>query len=292
LITGETGTGKEVLARRIHRKSCRASRQFVPVNCGAMTLSLVETELFGCRKGAFTGAVSDRKGLTDEADGGVLFLDEIGEMALELQVRFLRFLDSGEVRPVGSTRTHHVDVRVIAATNRSLVDAIHQGGFRRDLFYRLAVVSLHLPPLRSRPADIIPLAAYHLDRAAARNRRGMPVLSAAVTDLLLQYSWPGNIRELQNAMEHALINCADGIIVPKDLPATFRSAAQAGAAGSEHRMQSGELTAAIERYGGNHRKAARALGISRTTLWRRLKNSRITPSESDEGRGADHDRDQ
>jgi DNA-binding NtrC family response regulator len=274
LITGESGTGKEVVARRIHRTSGRRRFKFVPVNCGSLPETLIETELFGYRKGAFTGAAANTKGLIEEAEGGVLFLDEIGDMPLSMQVRLLRFLDSGEVRPVGSCAVRNVDVRVIAATNRSLETEIQAKRFREDLFFRLSVVQLHMPPLRERTADIPALVQYHVRRAAARLGVPVPKVSRDAMTLLARYRWPGNIRQLQNALEQALVQATDGVITPDDLPAAVARVTSAVAVAFEALPFETELdrvTRSIERHNGNHTQAAAELGISRTTLWRRLR---------------------
>ena len=273
LITGESGTGKDVLARRLHRNSSRSRGKFVPVNCGSLPETLIETELFGYRRGAFTGAVSNTKGLIEEASGGTLFLDEIGDMPTAMQVRLLRFLDGGEVRAVGDTVVRHVDVRVIAATNRCLVSDVEEGRFRRDLFYRLSVISLHLPPLRERPGDILPLVELYLGRASARLGRPVPVLSSDVQLLLEQHDWPGNVRELQNVVEQALVQAADDVITRDDLPASVTAGPASPRKPFELRLGGDHpVTAALEQCGGDKRKAAAALGISRTTLWRRLRS--------------------
>ncbi len=273
LITGESGTGKEVLARRLHRNSSRSRAKFVPVNCGSLPETLIETELFGYRRGAFTGAVSNTKGLIEEASGGTLFLDEIGDMPTAMQVRLLRFLDGGEVRAVGDTVVRHVDVRVIAATNRCLVTDVEDGRFRRDLFYRLSVISLHLPPLRERPGDILPLVELHLRRASARLGRPVPSLSSDVRVLLEQHYWPGNVRELQNVVEQALVQAARDVITPDDLPASVVAGLVAPRKPFDLRLGDDHcVTTALQQCGGDRRKAAAALGISRTTLWRRLRS--------------------
>ncbi|HLG59548.1 MAG TPA: sigma-54 dependent transcriptional regulator [Vicinamibacterales bacterium] len=273
LITGESGTGKEVLARRIHRLSNRQRGKFVPVNCGSLPESLIETELFGYKKGAFTGAASDSKGLIEDAEGGVLFLDEIGDMPLSMQVRLLRFLDSGEIRAVGSTVVKHVDVRVVAATNRCLLTEVRDRRFREDLYFRLSVVWLELPPLRERRADIPPLVAFHTRRAATKLGVPVPRISEAALDMLLRYRWPGNIRELQNAMEQAIVQDGSGIITPDALPASVQRVLSAiGPVLSSLITDPGEqLETVLRQHRGNRTHAAAALGISRTTLWRRLR---------------------
>ena len=216
LLTGETGTGKEILARTIHRQSPRKDEPFVAVNCGAMAEQLLESELFGHKKGAFTGAVSDRPGLFEAADGGVLFLDEIGETSPGLQVRLLRALQEGEIRRVGEEQDRHVDVRVIAATNRDLRDEVSGGGFREDLFYRLSVFPIELPPLRQRREDIPELVRHFLGERQKKEGRGPEGLTAQAMDALGAYEWPGNIRELQNEVERAALLCGDEARI--DLP--------------------------------------------------------------------------
>ena len=280
LITGESGTGKEVLARRIHRHSARHRSKFVPLNCGSLPETLVETELFGYKKGAFTGAVADSKGLIEEAGGGVLFLDEIGDTPLPMQVRLLRFLDSGEVRAVGGTSVKHVDVRVIAATNVCLRSAIRDKRFREDLFFRLRVVSLHLPPLRERRADIPGFVAHYTRRTSLKLGVTMPQVTDQTMSLLVRYDWPGNIRELQNVLEQALVQTSTGVITPQELPPEVRHgsnvvpgkfASSDEADGADGADGDEQLVAALRRYRGNRSAAAAALGISRTTLWRRLR---------------------
>jgi Nif-specific regulatory protein len=204
LIQGETGTGKELIAKAIHYNGVRKSRPIVSVNCGALPREILESELFGYRKGAFTGADGDRAGLFEAADGGTLFLDEIGDMAVDLQVKLLRALQDGEVRRLGEDFSRSVDVRLISATNRDLASEVDAGNFRRDLFYRLNVVPIHIPPLRERAEDILPLAEFFLRRFAAEMDKSKPVLSRSAKELLLQHEWPGNVRELENAVERAL----------------------------------------------------------------------------------------
>jgi formate hydrogenlyase transcriptional activator len=205
LIYGETGTGKELIARAIHNRSLRRSRPLVKVNCSAISAGLVESELFGHVKGAFTGAIERRIGRFELADGGTIFLDEVGELPLETQVKLLRVLQEREFEPVGSNRSVHVDVRIIAATNRSLQDSINAGTFRSDLYYRLNVFPLEAPPLRERPADISQLAMFFLTRYSRRLGKKLDGISAAAMEKLTSYSWPGNVRELQNVIERAVI---------------------------------------------------------------------------------------
>jgi DNA-binding NtrC family response regulator len=271
LITGETGTGKEVIANLLCRHSKRTG-PFVPVNCGGLPESLVESELFGHLKGTFTGAALDRKGLVEQAHRGMLFLDEIGEMPLAMQVRLLRFLDSGEVRPVGATTTKHVDVRVIAATNRDLEDDIEQGRFRQDLFYRLRVASLHIPSLRQRKGDIEPLAYTYLRRVADRLGKNVRGFSDDAVTALQEYEWPGNVRELKNVVNGAVSTAMRDVITAADLFPERRVRCGSAAAVESSRYLTGrDLFDALARFKGNQSLAAKALGISRTTLWRRMR---------------------
>lgn len=274
LITGESGTGKEVIARQIHRHSTRKRSKFVPVNCGGIPDSLVETELFGYRKGAFTGAVSNTKGLIEEAESGTLFLDEIGDMPLAMQVHLLRFLDTGEIRPVGGGSVGHADVRVLAATNRNLEQEIRQRRFREDLYFRLNVINLHLPPLRERKADIPELVEHHLRRAATRLGVPVPTLSPEVLPLLNRYDWPGNVRQLQNVLEQAIVQACDGVVTSLDLPDAIVRTRPVGVADADDDAERERLLTSLRRHNGNHTHAAAELGISRTTLWRRLGSAR------------------
>ena len=270
LITGETGTGKESAARRIHRSSTRARGVFLPVNCGTLSEALIDSELFGHRRGAFTGAVTDSTGVIEAAAGGTLFLDEIGELPPSLQAHLLRFLDSREVRRIGESRIRHVDVRVIAATNRDLRADIRSGRFRSDLFYRLNVLSIRLPPLRDRPADIPDLARLSLRAIAARLTRPDVDLSPSAIAVLQSYRWPGNIRELQNVMEQAFANATRTVIDDLDLP-DFDNWEDEEPAARPACVDLEDIASTLARYGGHQSRAARALGISRTTLWRRRK---------------------
>jgi two-component system response regulator HydG len=276
LIHGESGTGKELIAKAIHHASPRAREAFVAVNCGALPESLLESELFGHVKGAFTGAAMTRKGLFEEAHRGTLFLDEIGEMTPALQVKFLRALQDGDVRPVGSTQSVTVDARVLAATNRDLEQMMRQGAFREDLYYRLNVIALTLPPLRERREDVPVLAEHFLTRFAARQDRTLR-LGADALDRLLAYAWPGNIRELENAMERAAILSRGEVVGPEDLPPHVAARLDLGAPPTPPRQMSLAdaervcIIQTLERCGWNHSRAADALGIGRTTLWRKCK---------------------
>jgi two-component system response regulator HydG len=224
LIQGESGTGKEVIAKAVHHASARAARPFVAVNCGAVPETLLESELFGYMRGAFTGATVNKLGLFEEADGGTLFLDEVAEMPAALQVKLLRALQSGEVRRLGATQATTIDVRVIAATNGDLLARISQGTFREDLFYRLHIVPLRLPPLRERPEDIPELARHFIRKHGPRVNRGVKGLTDAALRAMQRYAWPGNVRELENAMEQALVFAEGEMLDEADLPAFLQSA--------------------------------------------------------------------
>jgi DNA-binding NtrC family response regulator len=281
LIQGESGTGKEVIAKAVHHASTRAARAFVAVNCGAVPETLLESELFGYMRGAFTGAAASKPGLFEEADGGTLFLDEIAEMPAALQVKLLRTLQSGEVRRLGATQAMTIDVRVIAATNGDLATLISQGSFREDLFYRLNVIQVLLPPLRERREDIPALAEHFLARSGGKLGRELR-LSPPALERLLSYPWPGNVRELENAMERAAILARTDAIAPDDLPPHVAAGLQLGPSPALPRQVSladaerAHILQTLERFGRNHSGAAEALGIGRTTLWRKLKEYGIT----------------
>jgi two-component system response regulator HydG len=279
LVMGETGTGKELVARAIHRHGPRAARPFVPVNCGALPEGLLESELFGHVRGAFTGAVADKRGLFEEARGGTLFLDEIGEMAPALQVRLLRTLESGEVRPVGSPRATSVDVRVIAATHRDLERAVKEGAFRRDLFYRLNVVPIDLPPLRHRVEDIPELARHFLSQVAKRERAAFRHLESDAVRLLQHYTWPGNVRELQNIIERAaILEQEPGVIRAATLEPWLKTHGAASVDGLAGRpladVERQVILSTLERFKGHRIKTASALGIGVRTLGMKLKRWR------------------
>ena len=278
LLMGESGTGKEVLSRFIHRASARSGGPMVAVNCAALPASLLNSELFGHVKGAFTGAVASRKGRFQEADGGTLFLDEIGDMPLELQPVFLRALERRAITPVGGTGERKVDFRLVAATNRSLEEDIQKGLFRADLFYRLNVVALELPPLRERREDILPMARHFLAKAGGEGKR----IARAAGALLEGYDWPGNIRELENAMERAHLLTRTEVILPENLPAVVRRATPFEGGGAVAEASDGpvrtlreteieSLKRALEQTGGNRTHAARLLGITRRGLLKKLK---------------------
>lgn len=285
LITGESGTGKERVAHFIHEHSSRASGPFLAVNCGALPESLLESELFGHVRGAFTGAVSDKKGLFAAAAGGTLFLDEIGETSAAVQVKLLRALQEHTVRPVGATRDVLVDTRIIAATNRELEAMVRDRAFRKDLYYRLHVVSLEVPPLRVRREDILPLAREFVGRACAEYCRLPCSFGAGVADLLVGYSWPGNVRELASAIERAVL-LAEGkpTIEGRDLPPEVRDQTPPGTVAPGELLTLSELErrhilSTLGRLGGNKRAAARALGIGLNTLRRKLKRYGAVASE-------------
>lgn len=218
LIMGESGTGKELVARAVHEKGLRVSQPFVVVNCSALTETLLESELFGHVRGSFTGAVVDKKGLFEEADGGTLFLDEVGEIPLSMQVKLLRVLQDGEIRRVGGSATNHVDVRLISATNKDLYQLVRKGSFREDLFYRLNVITLHLPPLREKKEDIPLLAYYFMRRYAEKTGKGVNRISLDALQSLQEYSWPGNVRELENVIERALVLSEGDSVTARELP--------------------------------------------------------------------------
>ena len=274
LITGESGTGKELVARLIHRESPRADAPFVAVNCGAIPEALLESELFGHEKGAFTGATRDKAGLFEEAHEGTLFLDEIGELPPALQVKLLRALQEGEVRRVGATSPSAVDVRVIAATNRDLQADVASGRFRADLFYRINVVAIALPPLRERPEDVPELARFFLDRHAARMGLTARGISPGALRILTEHSWPGNVRELEHAIERALVMTGGDAIEPSDLPAPVRSSGDHAAVTEgtlSVKRQTTELEKALirralEHTRGNRTRAARLLELSHRAL--------------------------
>ncbi|MDX1673283.1 MAG: sigma-54 dependent transcriptional regulator [Longimicrobiales bacterium] len=279
LVTGETGTGKELVARAVHELSRRADRPFIPVNCAALAEGVLESELFGHVKGAFTGAVKDRKGLFAAADGGTILLDEVGDMSLRLQQRLLRVLQEKEVTPVGAVRATPVDARVIAATNRELRAEADAGRFREDLFYRLNVFQIRLPPLRARQGDIPLLIEAALDRVAARLPDGArPTVSPFAVRLLRSYGWPGNVRELMSVVESSVIRAEGGRVEAQHLPREIRDDdrdTDHGGGRYQCELSPAEeeaaIRAALDETGGKKTRAAEMLGMSRTTLWRKMK---------------------
>jgi len=275
LITGETGTGKELIARAIHHWSGRASQAFVAVNCAALAESLLESELFGHEKGAFTGAVAQRRGRFELAHGGTLFLDEVGEMSPALQAKLLRVLQDGTLERVGGTKTVTVDVRVIAATNRDLQQMLVEKSFREDLYYRLSVFPITLPPLRERPADILPLAEHILRQVSRRLGKRITGFSTEAVSLLREYGWPGNIRELQNVVERAVILCQGEHVLPAHLN-LMHPAPPAGGPKTLKELEREAILAALAACQGNRREAAEQLGIGLRTLYARLKEYGIS----------------
>jgi DNA-binding NtrC family response regulator len=280
LLTGESGTGKELVARAIHYHGSRAHRPFVPVNCGALVGTLLESELFGHVRGAFTGADKAKRGLFVAADEGTLFLDEIGELAPELQPRLLRSLQEGEVKPVGGLENIKVDVRVVAATHRDLAHDVAAGRFREDLYYRLNVIVLHIPPLRERVEDIPSLVEHFAGRIAERVRRPRPTVSDAAVEWLQQQKWPGNVRELENAVERAVVLASGELLDVEDFAPPKRSgfAPPPGAPGdypfsrmSLEELEKLHITKVLELSAGQKARASAILGINRTTLWKKLR---------------------
>jgi two-component system NtrC family response regulator len=289
LVTGESGTGKELIARAIHQCSNRAAKSFISVNCAALTESLLESELFGHERGAFTHAVAMRKGRFELADTGTLFMDEVAEMSQGLQVKLLRVLQEMEFERVGGVRTIKVDVRVVAASNRDLKEEVEAGRFREDLFYRLNVVHLHLPPLRQRQEDIPLLAAHFIKKYVQENLRDKTRITPDALKVLIHYAWPGNVRELENVMERAVILCSNNIISPQDLPAELAPAPAEprldidrfiplntplpeALDGIEEQM----IRRALEKSGQVQVRAAELLGITKSLLQYKLKKYHLT----------------
>ncbi|WP_434347794.1 sigma 54-interacting transcriptional regulator [Myxococcus virescens] len=275
LVTGESGVGKERIARLIHDESGRAHQAFVAVNCAAVTESLLESELFGHARGAFTGATHDRAGLFEAAHGGTLFLDEVGEVPPSMQAKLLRVLQEREVRRVGENASRKVDVRLVAATNRDLAEEVRQGRFRQDLYYRLRVIELKIPPLRERRDDVLPLARLLLAEAAERLGRRVSGLSPDAADQLLRYAWPGNVRELSNAVERAVALCEGTRVEREDLPEEVRAAPPSLVpTGNPQRLEDMEkhyILAVLAQNGGNRARTAEQLDIGVATLYRKLK---------------------
>ena len=291
LITGESGTGKELAARSLHAGSSRAARPFVAVNSAAIPPNLVESELFGHSRGAFTGATAARLGKFGQANGGTIFLDEIAEMELGVQAKLLRLIQDGELYPVGEETPHKIDVRILAATNRTLETEVAAGRFRADLFWRLNVIPIEMPSLRARTTDIFRLTEYFLNRANERHRRNVTGLDPHTMALMQRYAWPGNIRELENLVERLVIVKGSGVLMPTDLPASVRAPRATPVSGSpipelpengadlktildavEERM----IGEALERTGGNKNRAAELLGLNRTTLVEKLRRRRVS----------------
>jgi two-component system, NtrC family, response regulator AtoC len=283
LIQGETGTGKELAAHAIHALSTRASKKFVAVHCKAFSTQLLESELFGHERGAFTGAFERRIGRFEQASGGTLFLDEVGEIDGNTQVKILRVLGERTFERVGGNQTLHADVRLIAATNKDLATLVAEGKFRDDLYFRLNVVPLTMPPLRARKEDLPLLVQAFLKESAKENAKPFRVLAPEAMACILEYNWPGNVRELRAAIEHAVVMCSTPRIGVRDLPASVRRPVQSSHEPLQeshglnlHQSERNLIFRALEESGGNRTKAARILGISRRTLHRRLKELNIT----------------
>ena len=289
LVTGESGTGKELIARAIHYNSPRKDGQFIVINCGALPENLQESELFGHVKGAFTGAIRDKMGLFQQAQKGTVLLDEIGETLPSTQVKLLRFLQDGEIRPVGGNKSIFVDTRIIAATNENLEKAVESGRFRKDLFYRINVIRIHIPPLRERREDIPLLVEYFLEKILEKFKKGKRVFSEEAMYAFMNYDWPGNIRELQNMIERAVALSKSEIInvdeLPLPVPVEEFAALSRNPLDDERKksfivttlaeQEKNAIIEALNKYGGNQTKVSQVLGISTTTLWRKIKKYRI-----------------
>ncbi len=282
LLLGETGTGKELFARAVHYNSSRRDKPFIPINCSAIPESLIESELFGYVKGAFTGAVSSKRGLFEEADSGTIFLDEIADLNLPLQAKLLRVIDDLEIRPLGGIQSRKIDVRIITATNRDIVEAVKNGTFREDLYYRVNVVTLKLPPLRDRKEDIPVLAGFFLSKYSKEIGKGVNSINDMAMTLLMNYSWPGNVRELQNIIERAVLITDSDVIHAEHLPEALKTS-------SSFISQVLERTLSIEEYTKefiikhqslyNEQKLSEMLGITRKSLWEKRKRWKIPRSQ-------------
>jgi transcriptional regulator with PAS, ATPase and Fis domain len=280
LVNGESGTGKEFVVRMIHEQSPRAKGPLVSVNCAALTETLLESELFGHVRGAFTGAVRDKAGLFEVASDGTLFLDEVGEMAPALQAKLLRALQEKEIRRVGGERTIRVNARVVAATNRDLRDAVEAGSFREDLYFRLGAFIITVPPLRERQEAIPALAQEFMRRAATRFKKEVRAITPEAMRILISYPWPGNIRELEHAIERGVILAAGSRITPAELPDEVRARRRGKASAGSLDVRRNErdlIEQALQRYRGNRRRAAEALNMSPVTLWRKIRRYGLDP---------------
>lgn len=289
LLLGESGTGKELLANAIHRLSPRREKPFIAINCAALPEQLLESEMFGHVKGAFTGAEANKRGLFEEADGGTIFLDEVGEMALSIQAKLLRVLQNGEIRAVGGSRIHRVDVRVLAATNRDLVEAVERREFREDLYFRLNVIQIVIPPLRERLDALPSLVDHFLKRYNRKFNRSLTNIDSQAWTLLQNYDYPGNVRELESIIAHAVILSDDDTIRVEDLPDQVRYGQGRRLALPHYaqddiptlqEMEKRLIQTALERLNGNQSEAAKRMGISRSTLWRKMKEYGISKVES------------
>jgi two-component system response regulator AtoC len=303
LVVGESGTGKELVARAIHNRSNRGTKAFVPVNCTALSESLLESELFGHVRGAFTGAVATKRGLFELADGGTLFLDEIGDMGPKMQAQLLRTLQDGEVRPVGGAEPTRVDVRLVCATNRDLEAEVKSGRFREDLYFRINVVTVKLPPLRDRPHDIPILITHFLAKIARREGRVATSMSREALEVLGRYHWPGNVRELENAVERAVAVAKGEVVLPSDLPIEVHVGVDDGRPKQTtgiiddrpplDELERRYIALTLAEAGGNKKKAAERLGIDRRTLYRALERAGVEsgPDEDAEDRDSRDNRD-
>lgn len=279
LITGESGTGKEVVADMIHTLSPRVKGPFIKINCAALTRELMESELFGSVKGSYTGSVMDKKGLFREAEGGTLLLDELSEMPIDMQSKLLRVLQEKEVRPVGGRTSYKIDCRVVAATNRNTDQAIKEGKLREDLYYRISAISVHLPPLRDRRDDILPLARAFLKRFAAQASRGINDFSSEAADRLRRYDWPGNVRQLQNEIQRTVLMTDSPMIEVSDLSIS-NNISGAGDPGCDNltlmeAMERSKIIEVLKETGGNKLETAKRLGIGRQTLYNKIKAYQI-----------------
>jgi DNA-binding NtrC family response regulator len=277
LVSGESGTGKELVAHYIWEKSSRSNRSFIALNCCTLSENLMESELFGHEKGAFTNACDIKNGLVETADGGTLFLDEVGEMPVALQSKLLRFLDSGEFRRVGANKALQADVRIITATNRNLNDAMQKGNFREDLFYRLNVINIEIPPLRERKEDIKPLSEYFIRKYGKKISKNIKALDRGAEEILLGYNWPGNVRELENVIERAVILCESDVITGECLAVT-RDVLPERRNGFPplQEIEKDYILTVLKQTGGNQTKASRLLGVDRKTLYHKLKRYGIS----------------
>jgi two-component system response regulator HydG len=278
LIQGESGTGKELVARAIHRNSFRKDKPFVVINCSAYPSTLLESELFGHEKGAFTGAVRQRPGRFEQADGGTVFLDEIGEINASAQIKLLRVLQSQQFERLGGEQKLTVDIRILAATNKNLLDEVKNSSFREDLFYRLNVIPINLPPLRERRNDIPLLSQYFLDRFCEEQNKKIKAFNSEAMRMLLDYSWPGNVRELENTVEHAVVLVKEDMIRVADIPKGLRDECISAASKSNKTILENEkklLQDVLEECGWNKKEAARRLGISRSALYGKLRRYKM-----------------
>jgi len=288
LITGESGTGKELIAKALHLNSKRKNRAFITINCGAIPENLQESELFGHIRGAFTGAIKEKRGLFQEANGGTLFLDEIGETALSTQVKLLRFLQNGEIRRVGENDPIYMDVRLIAATNRDLEEAIKEGEFREDLYYRLNVIPINIPPLRERRDDIALLVNHFLKVSTKKTGKKIEKIAPETMKILSGWRWKGNVRELENIIERAVILCGKTVIMPRDLPPSMLNHKDDQVDDTPRweektleELEKQQILGTLDKYSWNQKRTSELLGISTTTLWRKLKSYGIEPKNKE-----------